>query len=412
MGDGEVANKRGDGGVYHIILKMIKKMRKLLPLLFILASLCAATASGRSNPKNHRKATKTTATAVKQNTDDVYETISKAYARGAVSADSVVGLALYHKSCRPDVAERCLKLASDGGSVRGTTELGVLYAFSPAYSNRVDDGVRLLQSAAQAGSKEAAGYLGYYYFTGKDYAKAKSYLDAAKPLTMGIEYAMLGSMYLEGNGVAESGSKARENFYQSARLGLPRGMALYASLLGTKNGGSIDYPDSFFWFYIAGELGDNYSRVMLYRPRVPEAQPSSEVGQDAQTALSWIETVHSGKSLKNEPVYKDGFLKGLKERELAAERGDDWSRFYLGGMNYNGDFLNQNYGQALRYYEAIAKNNSLPHPMLALVHERLADMYRHGKGVKANSAKAEQHDRIASKYGSVASYKIIENIRE
>ncbi|MDE7396580.1 MAG: sel1 repeat family protein, partial [Muribaculum sp.] len=248
--------------------------------------------------------------------------------------------------------------------------------------------------------------------TKKDYDKARSYFDALHPMTQGIEYAALGSMYVEGKGVREDGAKARENYRQSALLGLPRGMALYASLLGTQNGGAIDYPDAFFWHYVAGELGDNYSRVMLYRPRVPEAPAAGEVGRDAQTALTWIEAVHSGKNMKNEPIYKEGFLKSLKSREQAAEQGDDWSRFYLGGMNYNGDFLNQNYARALYYYEPIAQNGKLPRPLLAMVHEHLAKMYREGKGTKADAAKAARHARIAAQYGSLPAYKIVENIAQ
>lgn len=348
----------------------------------------------------------------KKTADAVFESVSKPYLEGRISADSVVNLALYHKVSNPEAAERCLRLAADKGNLRATTELGVLYTFSPSFSKRTAEGVKLLQTAAEKGNKEADGYLGYYYFTKGDYEKAKKYLDASQPMTQGIEYATLGSMYLEGKGVPEDGKKARENYHQSALMGLPRGMSLYASLLGTQNGGQLNYPDSFFWFYIAGELGDNYSRVMLYRPRVEEPETDSEVSKDARNALTWIEAVHSGKSMKNEPIYKEGFLKGLKLREQEAEHGDDWSRFYLGGMNYNGDFLNQNYRQALRYYEPIAKNGILPRPLLAVVHERLAEMYRDGKGVEANAAKADHHARLASKYGSLAAYKIIEGISE
>ncbi len=387
-------------------------MKKIIPVLFILAFSVSASAVSRDNlfTRSQQKSSKTTVTTGHQKTDDVVKSVQQSYVNNKISTDSVVNLALYHKAGSPEITERLLKLASNDGNLRAMTELGVLYAFSPAFATHADDGLKLLHSAAQAGNKEANGYLGYYYFTKADYDKAKTYLDASRPMTQGIEYAALGSMYLEGKGIDEDGAKARENYRQSALLGLPRGMSLYASLLGTKNGGPIDYPDSFFWFYISGELGDNYSRVMLYRPRVPEAQANTEVRKDAQTALAWIEAVHSGKSMKNEPLYKDGFLKGLKAREQAAERGDDWARFYLGSMNYNGDFLNQNYAQALRYYESIAQNDKLPAPMLALVHERLAKMYREGKGTKANTAKAEHHTRIASKYGSLPSYKVIENI--
>ena len=109
-------------------------------------------------------------------------------------------------------------------------------------------------------------------------------------------------------------------------------------------------------------------------------------------------------------LYKEGFLASLKAREKAAEQGDDWARFYLGSMNYNGEFLNQNYAQALRYYEPIAKDAKLPRAVLALVNERLATMYREGKGTKANPSKAAQYARTAAQYGSLPAYKIVEQI--
>lgn len=345
---------------------------------------------------------------VQKHTNETITSAIGAYASGIISVDSLVNLALNLKSVNPEGAERCLRPAAEAGELRAATELGVLYAFNPKFAKQKSNGIKILEAAAKAGYKEADGYLGYYYYTIKDYGKAKSYLEAARPFTLGIEYATLGGMYLEGNGVKEDGRKARENFGEAARLGLPRGMSLYASLLGTNNGGAIDYPDSFFWFYLAGELGDNYARVMLYRPRLPEEEATGEIGRDAQTALTWIEAVHTGKSMKDEPVYRDGFLKGLKAREEMAEKGDDWSRFYLGGMNYNGDFLNQNYAQALRYYDAIAKSGKLPRPMLALVHERLAAMYRDGKGTAANATQAERHLRTAASLGSPAALKMVD----
>lgn len=378
-------------------------------LYILMAMAVAFSASARVNLARVND-NKTAVTAGQNKADAIYESVSREYARGKISADSVVSLALYHKVWSRDLAERCLRLVASDRNPRAETELGVIYLFSPG-SKQVDEGLRLLTAAARAGYDKANGYLGYYYFQNKDYARAKSYFDALHPMSQGIEYAAMGSMYLEGNGVPENGKKARENFRQAANLGLPRGMALYASLLGTKNGGPVNYPDAFFWHYIAGELGDNYSRVMLFRPRVPEVAPEGEVAQDAQKALTWIETVHKGMNMKNEPVYKDGFLKGLKSREQAAEGGDDWSRFYLAGMNYNGDFLNQNYAQAIRYYEPIARNGKLPRPLLALVHERLAEMYRDGKGTTANPAEATRHTRIAAQYGSLPAYKLTENVK-
>ncbi len=258
-------------------------------------------------------------------------------------------------------------------------EEAIQYTFTPTSTSQVQEGVALLEEAAKGGNKLADDYLGFYYFQQKDFDNAKKYFDARNSDHEGFAYTALGSMYLEGNGVREDGSKARENFHNGALKGYSRGMTLYANLLGTKNGGSLDYPNAFFWHYIAGELGENLSRVMLFRPMLPMAPATDKVSQDAQQAMLWIEKVHSGMKLQKQPIYKDGFLKGLKEKERAAEAGDDWARFYLGSMNYNGDFLNQNYPQAIRYYEQISKNGKLPESVLTIVNTRLAEMQKSAK---------------------------------
>lgn len=390
----------------------MKNLSLLLPLLIIAVS---SPAVGRDNVfspvRNNSKTTRSVPMKRMQNrTDAIYETVNRLYAKGAISADSVVDLALYHKAADPQLAERCLRLPATDGNPRAVTELGVLYAFSPEYAIRSSDGIKLLQAAAEAGYNQANGYLGLYYYTHGDYTKAKTYFDACRPMDFGFGYAALGGMYLEGKGVKQDVAKARENYRQSALKGYPRGMALYGFNLRASGGGPVNYPDSFFWLYIAGDLGDDAARTTLYLPRRNENRGDTETGKNAQLTLQWIEAAQTGKKLKNEPIYKDGFLPSLKDREKAAVQGDDWARFYLGSMNYNGDFLNQNYARAILYYEPIARDGKLPHNVLALVNERLAEMYRDGKGVKADTAKATAYAGVAAGYGSLPAYRMIENI--
>lgn len=377
--------------------KLFYVMKKIATLLSLL--LIAVFASAAGHKDDQRKS------------DAIYESVRQHYAHGHISADSVAGIALYHKVWSPALAERCLKLSAADGNLRSITELGVIYAFSPEFASRQADGIKLLEAAATHGYKEANEYLGLYYFNHGDYAKAGSYFDAGAPLKNGFAYTALGSMYLDGNGVAQNSAKARENYRQGALKGYPRGEAIYGFNMRTKTGGAIDYPESFFWLYISGDLGEDAARTTLYLPRRNHNVPTTETGKKAQTALEFIEMAQSGKSLKNDPLYKDGFLVGLKAQERAAEQGDDWARFYLGSMNYNGDFLNQNYAQTLRYYEPIAQNGKLPRTVLALVNERLAQMYREGKGTKANTSKADYYLRKAAQNGSLTAYKSVENIK-
>lgn len=368
-------------------------MKRTTFLLCLLTIALAASAVARDN------------TATRRNS--VYESIRQNYTSGKISADSVVNLALYHKTWSPQLAEQCLKLVADKNP-RAAMELGVIYAFSPEFAKHASEGVKLLQTAANHGDNEANCYLGLYYFNHRDYKKAKTYFDAGHDY--GIAYTALGSMYLSGNGVKEDAAKAREYFHQAALKGYPRGMALYGFNLRASAAGSINYPDSFFWLYIAGDLGDDAARTTLYLPRRNEQRADTETGRGALTALQMIEAAQTGKRIKNEPIYKDGFLPSLKAREQAAEQGDDWARYYLGSMNYNGEFLNRNYAQALRYYEPIAANGRLPRTALAVVHERLAKMYSEGKGTKVDRNKASRHARLAAHYGSLSAYKTVENL--
>ncbi|MDE6279988.1 MAG: sel1 repeat family protein [Paramuribaculum sp.] len=387
-------------------------MKKLFLLISFLLVVGSVSASGRRNISDFTRGgnrSAQSAAAKTDKTDAVYKSISQQYADGKISADSVVNLALYHKVWSRPLAERCLQLVADK-SPRAAMELGVLYAFSPEYAAKASEGVKLLESSAKVGYNDANCYLGLYNFNHNDYKTAKSYFDACSPMNLGIGYAALGGMYIEGKGVNEDPARARENYRQSALKGYPRGMALYGFNLRASAAGKISYPDSFFWLYIAGDLGDDAARTILYLPERNEFRGESETANKAKEALQWIRKVQSGKKIQNEQIYREGFLPSLKDRELAAEQGDDWARFYLGSMNYNGDFLNQNYKQVIHYYEPIARNGKLPANLLALVNERLAEIYRDGKGTEVNTTKAAEYARKAAQYGSLPAYLITENI--
>lgn len=346
----------------------------------------------------------------KQKQDSIYNSIVSLYSTGKISADSVVSLALYHKGASPEVADRLLRKIITADNLRCATELGQLWAFTPGLK-REKDGVKLLQAAANDGYSDANAYLGLYYYNRNDFKKAKTYFDKCDPYKFGFAATALGGMYLQGKGVKKDPAKAREYFHQAALNGYARGTSLYGHNLRASAAGPIDYPEAFFWLYIAGDLGDDTARTTLYLPLTGENFGEGEAADDDRTALGWISIVQSAKDMKSDPLYKNGFLTGLKAKEAAADKGDDWARFYLGGMNYNGEFLDRNYAQALKYYEPIARNGKLPRTELAIVNSRLAKMYRDGMGVKANASKASRYAKAAANYGSLDAYKTAEHIK-
>ncbi|MDE7350287.1 MAG: sel1 repeat family protein [Muribaculaceae bacterium] len=396
-------------------------MKKTLILLSLILGSMTAHADIKENLmnlfRNYAKTHQTTKEKKseplklsKQKQDSIVNSITSLYSTGKISADSVVSLALYHKVGSPEVTERCLKAVVSENNLRSVTELGALYALSPQFNSQASEGVKLLQAASNAGDKEANAYLGVYYYNHNDFKKAKAYLDKCKPLDSGIGNTALGGIYLQGRGVKTDVPKAREYFHQAALQGYPRGTSLYGHNLRATGGGPVNYPEAFFWLYIAGDLGDDTARATLGRQLNGESFGEGEAAEDGELALFWISTVNGMQNMKNDPLYKEGFLPGLKTKEAAAEKGDDWARFYLGSMNFNGDYLNQNYAQAIHYYEPIAHNAKLPHTILALVNSRLAYMYKNGKGTKADSTKAARYAKAAAKYGSVGGYRMIEHI--
>ncbi len=396
-------------------------MKKTLILLSLIFATMVAHADIRESLKsllrNHAQTHQTTSAnkseplnLSQQKQDSIVKSITSLYSNGKISADSVVSLALYHKTGSPEITERCLKSIASENNLRSITELGALYALTPQFSKKASDGVKLLQAAANAGDNNANAYLGVYYYNHNDFKKAKAYLDKCHPMNLGIGNTALGGIYLQGKGVKTDVAKAREYFHQAALQGYPRGASLYGHNLRASGGGPINYPEAFFWLYIAGDLGDDTARATLGRQLNGESFGEGEAAEDGELALYWISTVNSMQNMKNEPIYKDGFLPGLKSKEAAAENGDDWARFYLGSMNFNGDYLNQNYSQAIRYYEPIAHNGKLPNTVLALVNSRLAYMYKLGKGTKADAAKAARYAKAAARYGSIGGYKMAEHV--
>ena len=367
----------------------------------------------RNHAKTHQTSTAKRSEPLKMSQrmqDSIVGSITSLYTSGKISADSVVSLALYHKTGSPAVTERCLKSIDPETNLRCTTELGALYALTPQFSSKSTEGLKLLQSAAAAGSNDANMYLGVYYYNHNDFKKAKTYLDKCGQIDSGIGNTALGGIYLQGKGVKTDIPKAREYFHKAALQGYPRGTSLYGHNLRASGGGPVDYPEAFFWLYIAGDLGDDTARATLGRTLTGESFGEGEAAEDGELALYWVSTVNGMQNMKNDPLYKDGFLKGLKEKEASAEKGDDWARLYLGSMNFNGDYLDQNYAQALRYYEPIARNGKLPKTLLALVNSRLAFMYKNGKGTKTDPDKAMRYAKAAASYGSAGAYKMIEHL--
>lgn len=396
------------------------KMKKTLLLISILTLAFTVQATGKSQKSSQKRyitaeeVHETVSPAARQKADALYESVRKAYTSGKLTSDGVVDKALYHSVWSPELAARCLQLVSDK-NVKAMTELGYLYTYYKTaymFPGKESEGVRLLKTAADKGNKKAMDYLGIYYNRNKNYDKAWKYFKAAGPDNIPFALTVIGEMYEDGKGVKKDRPKAREYFSRATAKGDHRGAEKYGSALSRQWYGDVNMPDAFFWSYIAGELGDDIARSNLRLPIRGE-----RYGDDTQTAFvrnsfiltdAWNDKY--GHGITAEPIYQEGFKVGLAQRGLAADKGDPWSLFYLGSMSYNDEFLNRSDKLIAECYEPLVTDGSLPASAMAVVYERLGDMYRHGRGVKANATKAAEYTRKAASLGSLAAYKIVEQI--
>lgn len=390
-------------------------MRKIAFLIPVIALVAAIPAGARSQKRyiTPEEVHETVSPAAQRKADALYESVRKAHAAGSLSADAVVDKALYHGVWSPQLAERCLRLVS-AGSKRAKAEIGHLYTFSKTaylFPGKEAEGVKLMEEAAAAGYAPAHDYLCIYHNSKKNYAQALKHFNAAGSTHVPYALSVVGEMYEDGHGVKKDRATARQYFERAAMLGDAFGAAKYGSALQKAWYGTVDMPDAFFWTYIAGDLGSDFARSNLRLPLRGE-----RFGDDKNTAFvrnsfiltdSWNDQY--GHRIEAEPIYQEGYKKGLAFRGVAAEKGDPWSLFYLGSMSNNDEILNRNDDFISECYEPLIKaGNKLPPAAMALVYERMARIY--SQGAHRNPALAADYNRKAAALGSLAAYKIVEKI--
>ncbi len=391
----------------------------LLTILSLALSLQVSAATKTGTQRRYispQEVHVTVSPAAQQKADALYESVRNAYTKGELSADGVVEKALYHNVWSPELAARCLQLVADRNN-NAKAELGHLYTFFKTaylFPGKEAEGVRLLEAAANSGVRKANDYLGIYYNGKNNGKKAWKYFNAAGQDHIPYALTLIGGMYEDGMGVKKDRPKAREYYKRAAMLGDSSGAQKYGYSLQRGWFGKVDMPDAFFWTYVGGDLGSDFARSNLMLPIRGE-----RFGDDVRTAFmrngmtladAWNDQY--GEKLKAEPIYQQGYKVGLPARTKSAEKGDVWSLFYLGSMSYNDEFLNHSGDFILKCYEPVIASGKLPDSALALVYERLGEIYLKGDGVKADASKAKEYTAKAARLGSLNAYKTVEKIPE
>ena len=133
-----------------------------------------------------------------------------------------------------------------------------------------------------------------------------------------------------------------------------------------------------------------------FQNMVAEARASAEQGNsEAQYKLGWFLYYDPG---------SDGKADAFKWFKLAAEQGNPDAMDMLGSMYERGDFVKQNYKQALHWYRLASENGHMRAP-IAIGH-----FYRKGLGVSQNHTEAIKWFKIAAERGDIDAQRYVGQI--
>ena len=251
------------------------------------------------------------------------------------------------------------------------------------------------------------------------------------------ELFVLGLRYYSGNGVRQNYEKAMEYFHKAAELGYAPAQASLGEMYREGRGVNRDYKESFKWYLKAAESGMSESQYnvgyMYYHGEGVEV--SKEKAADwfmkaaeqgyapAQNYLGKMFflgeglPVNEGEGIRlykraaargNENAKKT--LKMIAEKALeAAKGGDAGLQFVVGGMYMFGDGFEQNYEEAVKWFEKAAAQGLVDAKFF------LGSMYECGEGVEKNYETAFKWFKEAADLGDKEAIKILndwDHVRE
>ena len=284
---------------------------------------------------------------------------------------------------------------ADHGNMLSMRNLGVSYQLGIGVAQDYAKAREWFEKAAGKGDGNSMGQLGLLYDNGQgvaqDYAKASEWFEKAAhkgamfklfmryiisrsnvigdydntereyyesktvdEVSTSMNYNVVGTLYIQGLGVAQDYAKAREWFEKAAGKGYANAMTRLGWLYANGEGVAQDYAKAREWFEKAAAKGSGNAMLklgLLY-------DDGQGVAQNYAKARGWF--------------------------EKAAENGEAIGMFFLGYYYAAGLSVAQDYTKAREWYEkAAAKDN-----LLAMT--RLGVLYANGQGVAQDYAKASE----------------------
>ncbi len=234
----------------------------------------------------------------------------------------------------------------------------------------------------------AGAYLGWYYYTAGDFAKAIEWGKIAAEQNQRLAQYMLGLCYYFGTGVTEDYNKAFELFSEAANKKHSGAQCMLGMCYLDGNGTEQDCKTAVELFEKSAEQGNMRGQYMLgwcYHQ-------GNGVEKNHEVAFEWFEKAASQSF--GEAQYRLGMCyllgEGVEKDSKAAfewfrkseEQGSTSGQYRLGMCYYKGDGVAKNYDVAFDYFDkAASKNDRQAQYMLGIC-------YCYGNGTAANYYKA------------------------
>ena len=230
--------------------------------------------------------------------------------------------------------------------------------------------------------------------------------ESSEEVTDAEELFVRGLGYYSGNGVRQNYDKAIEYFLKAAEQGLPEAQASLGEMYREGRGVDRDYKESFKWYLKAAESGMPESQYnvgyMYYNGEGVEVSKEKAAewfmkaaDQGYAPAQNYLGKmfflgeglpVNEGEGIR---LYKRSAAQGnenarsalkmIAEKALeAAKGGDAGLQFVVGGMYMLGDGFEQNYEEAVKWFEKAAAQGLVDAKFF------LGSMYECGEGVEKN----------------------------
>ncbi len=271
--------------------------------------------------------------------------------------------------------------AAEQGFVEAQCMLGLCYNTGEGVEKDSVKGIGLITKAAEQGLVDAQFFLGHCYYYGiiveQDYKKAVEWWTKAAEQGHADAQYNLGWRYYEGEGVEQDYKKAFEWFTKAAKKGDP--LAVGA-----------------LWYYYIESVAQNYEKADEWFIKAMWAIYPHKPNGWIYMSDELVEMGYVGEQYAYGEAYYVG-RKGVKQDYEKAfecfmnvvESGDDsnWvyvdAEFYLGLCYYNGDGIEQDYREAVKWWRKAAEQG------LAVAEYNLGVCYEFGYGVTKNYTEAD-----------------------